>query len=352
MSGPAYALRSGPGSAPPIVDDMTADARPGILRRTGWIGAGLLAVALLIAGAGDDSASRPPGTVRVLAGPDGRPDPAVAVLAYLPEAVTVTGGSTVEWRFPGPEQHSVTFFPTGQSPPPGSDPSLAAPTLAAGRFDGRTLVNSGPVSGAPAGGAAGFRVTFPTAGSYTYVCVLHPRMTGTVNVVEEGARTDTQADVDSRARSELARWVEEGRAARRALDRSSPGIEEGPDGATTWRIAMGTASEHTDVLAFSPAQAEVRPGDRVVFVNDGGRPHTATFAGRRPLPPDPAAPQLTAPVPGPSPQALNATDLFGTGILAPGPTGTFTFVVPTAGTYSYVCVIHRAGGMAGSVKVA
>jgi len=26
--------------------------------------------------------------------------------------------------------------------------------------------------------------------------------------------------------------------------------------------------------------------------------------------------------------------------------------VPTAGTYSYVCVLHRAFGMAGSIKVA
>ena len=345
---------------------MTADARRGSVRRAGPVGLGLLAAALLIACGGDDGASNPGRPVSVLVGPQDRPDPAVAVLAYLPESVTVAAGSTVEWRFPGPDQHSVTFFPTGQSPPPpGSDPPGPAPTSATGVFDGRAPVSSGPVPGGPSGAGAPFRVTFPTAGTYTYVCLIHPRMTGVVNVVDGSSRADTQAAVDARAQAELGRWVEEGRAARRALDRNSPRSEPGPDGTTTWRIEMGTTTRHTDVLAFSPTEAEVPPGDRVVFVNEGGRPHTATFAGRQPLPAEPADPLVAAPAPGPSPQVLNATDLFGTGILAPGPrpdappgpgpppaAGTFTFVVPTAGTYSYVCVLHRASGMAGSVKVA
>ena len=33
-------------------------------------------------------------------------------------AVTIVAGKSVEWRIPGPEPHSVTFFPAGQQPPP------------------------------------------------------------------------------------------------------------------------------------------------------------------------------------------------------------------------------------------
>ena len=98
-----------------------------------------------------------------------------------------------------------------------------------------------------------------------------------------------------------------------------------------------------------------------MFVNNSGAPHTASFAGRQQLPQDPTSPQVAAPAPGPSPQTLNATDLFNTGLLPPNappgsgppePARSFTFVVPTAGTYSYVCILHAPSSMAGSIKVA
>lgn len=340
---------------------MSGHASRRILGQVGPICLGLVAAAVFAAcGSGDGATS--PGRVSVLAGLGDRRNGAISVLEYLPESVTVAIGSTVEWRISGPEPHSVTFFPTGRTPPPpGSDPSLFSPAPPPRRgFDGGTLVNSGlaPVGGQP---AASFEVTFPAAGTYTYVCVIHPLMTGTVNVVGKGGDAETQAEVDSRAGAELARWLDEGRAAKRALDRSSPRSERAPDGTTTWRIEMGATTDHTDVLAFAPTEAEIRPDDRVVFVNDSGRPHTASFAGRQPLPRDPDSPQVAAPAPGPSPQALDADGFFNTGILPPNaPPGSappelarsFTFVVPTAGTYSYVCILHLASGMAASIKVA
>jgi len=325
--------------------------------KLGILGLCLAAAAVLVSCGGDDAGPPPsvPGAVSVLAGTTDPRDAAITVLEYLPESVTVMVGSTVEWRFPGPEPHSVTFLPEGQAPPaPGS-----APAPATAPFDGSTLVTSGVVAGG--GASEPFEVSFAKAGTYTYVCLVHPLMTGTVEVVDADGEADTQPDVDGRADQELARWLEEGRAAKRALALSSPRSERAGDGTTTWRIEMGVTTDHTDVRAFVPSAAEIRPGDRVVFVNDTATPHTATFAGGGRVPLDPSSPEAVTPAPGPSPQPLNATDFFNTGVLPPNaPPGSappeaarsFTFVLPAPGTYSYVCVLHAARGMSGTIKVA
>jgi plastocyanin len=66
-----------------------------------------------------------------------------------------------------------------------------------------------------------------------------------------------------------------------------------------------------------------------------------------------------AAAPGKSPQTLNATDFFNTGWLPPNaPPGagppeaarSFTFTVPAAGTYAYVCILHSPSGMAGTIQ--
>ena len=151
----------------------------------------MLVATTALAGCGDDEEPSASGgqttspvvdTLTVQAGINDPQDPNIAVTEFLPEAVTITAGKSVEWRIPGPEPHSVTFFPTGQQPPPpGSDESLFAPKPPTGPFDGKTLINSGLVPLGPAA-AAPFKVTFPTAGKYTYYCVIHPLMTGTVTV--------------------------------------------------------------------------------------------------------------------------------------------------------------------------
>ena len=133
------------------------------------------------------------------------------------------------------------------------------------------------------------------------------------------------------------------------------------DGTTTWTIEMGTSTAHTDVLAFTPVPAAIKAKDKVVFVNNSGAPHTASFAGKQSLPASPLDPAVDAPKPGPSPQTLNATDFINTGLLPPNaPPGSgpplaarsFTFTVPAAGQYNYVCLLHVSSGMAGVINVA
>jgi plastocyanin len=302
------------------------------------------------------------GIISMQAGMNDPKDPNIAVLQYLPQSITVNTGTTVEWQIAGPEPHSVTFLPPGQTLPPGNpDQSLFAPTPAAnGSYDGKSLVNSGLVPQGP-GAAPPFRLAFPNAGKFTFVCVIHPQMTGTVTVVAPGAKADTQADVTSRSDTELNQWLTEGRAAKQKLTQTAPVSTKNADGTTTWKVEMGTSTAHTDVQAYAPQAADIKVGDTVTFVNNSGAPHTASFAGKGTLPQNPEDPVAQKAAPGPSPQTLNATDVFNTGLLPPNaPPGSgppevarsYSYVVKAAGTYNFICIFHVGSGMAGAIKVA
>ncbi len=78
----------------------------------------------------------------------------VADFAFTPATLTIQQGQTVNWIFKGPNNHTV------------SD------STGIGLFD----------SGITAPGSTPFTVTFPSAGSYPYMCQLHPTMRGTVRV--------------------------------------------------------------------------------------------------------------------------------------------------------------------------
>jgi plastocyanin len=299
-----------------------------------------------------------PVTIRV-----GVNDPAqhsVAVLQYMPARATVAVGQTVRWNWDGTiEPHSVTFFPPGQSaPPPGSDEKLFAPTPPTGAYDGATLVNSGL---APLGPQAvpPFEMTFAKPGTYAFSCVIHPQMVGTLTVVAAGEKADTAADVTTRGDQEKGQWLAEGHEALQKFAAAVPVATKNRDGSTTWKVQMGTSTAHTDILAFAPVPANVKHGDKVTFVNNSMAPHTASFFNQTPPIVSPLDPATAKAAPGPSPQKLNARDRFNTGQLPPNaPPGagppeaarSFTFSVPTAGDYQYVCILHAPSGMAGAIK--
>lgn len=301
-----------------------------------------------------------PEQVSVVAGINDPQDPNIAVLQYMPQSVTIAAGKTVEWRITGPEPHSVTFTADGK-PPPTADQSLFPPKPPAGPYDGKTLVSSGLVPLGP-GAPAPFKMVFPTPGTFTYYCVIHPNMTGTVTVVDAKGKFDTQQQVTDRGNAEQAQWLDEGRAAKKKLVETPATVEKAADGTSTYKLLMGASTPHTDVLAFTPPPANLKAGDKVTFVNTSEAPHTASFAGKTTLPQDPTSPAVEKAAPGPSPQTLNATDFFNTGVLPPnaGPPGSippeaarsYTYVVKTAGTYTFVCLLHAPSGMAGSLKVA
>lgn len=330
------------------------------------VGALALTLALVGAACDDDDKSddagstaekkAAPKTIVVRAGVNDPKDRNIAVLEFLPEKVTVETGTEVTWSWSDTiEPHSATFAAGGALPAPGPpDQALFAPTPPAGPFDGTAMVNSGLQPLGPAG-APDMKLTFAKAGTYQYFCVIHPLMTGTVEVTDDPAGVDTPGEVADRGDDELEPFLAEGRAAKDGLESAEP-RKETTGGVTTWFVEMGATTEHTDVLAFAPASPAIKAGDKVTFVNNSAAPHTASFGD---VPQDPTSPEATNPAPGPSPVTLGATGYFNSGELPPNfPPGagpplaarSFTFDVPAAGSYDFVCILHIPSGMAGSIE--
>jgi plastocyanin len=196
-------------------------------------------------------------------------------------------------------------------------------------------------------------MSFGKTGTYTYYCVLHPNMVGSITVTDD--TQDSQQKITSTGNSEKAKYFKEGEAAKAKLLKAKPKSTANADGSTTYSVAMGATTPHTDVLAFAPTPKKVKAGDQVTFVNNSGAPHTASFGGTL-VPQNPTADDVVAPVPGPSPQPLAPDTYINSGWLPPKSKGgppvaarSFTFSVPAAGTYEYACVLHLPSGMAGEI---
>ena len=96
--------------------------------------------------------------------------------AYGPSDIVVDRGDTVVWSWTGPDvNHTVTSAPGSAQP-----------------FESHPGVADGAVTGAPAGG---YRHTFTSTGTFSYLCRVHPDMTATVTVVEAGASATTAKTV-------------------------------------------------------------------------------------------------------------------------------------------------------------
>ena len=304
-----------------------------------------------------------PKDIQIGAGMNDPKDSTIAVLQFMPAKVTVAVGTPVNWQWSGTEPHSVTFLAPGQQlPPPGSDPSLFQPSPKAGPFtvDGTSMVNSGLQPLGP-GTPTTFQASFSKPGSYSYHCVIHPQMVGEIDVVAAGGTADTPAQVATARAADQAKWLAEGRAAKAKFDSAAPESKKNADGSTTWTVYMGTSTPHTDILAFGPVSASIKPGDTVTFVDDSGAPHTASFFGKGAKQiTSPLDPAVDPPYPGKSPQVLTDTGFYNTGLLPPNAGSpapplvarSFSFKVPSAGTYSYVCLLHSVSGMTGSINAA
>jgi plastocyanin len=314
----------------------------------------------LVAVAGPARAAAPravavPTEVSLVAGVNDPKDPNIAVLEYLPQKVTVAKGTTVTWEIAGPEPHSVTFVPPGTKTPPStqSDASLTFPTPPTGPYDGTTLVNSGVLPLGQTSQVQKFSMSFGKTGTYTYYCVLHPNMVGTVTVTDD--TQDSQQKITKTGNQQKAKYLKEGEAAKAKLVKSTPKATKNANGSTTYTVQMGASTAHTDVLAFAPAPRKVKVGDSVTFLNNSAAPHTASFGGTL-VPTIPTAENVVQPQPGPSPQAIVANTYLNTGWLPPktknGPPASarsYTYTVPSPGKFTYVCVLHLPSGMAGEI---
>jgi plastocyanin len=190
---------------------------------------------------------------------------------FSPGSVTIAAGGSVQWTNDDDDSHTAS----------GSafDSGILSP--------GRT-----------------FNHTFPAAGSFSYLCQIHPDMRGTVSVVASGESPPGTNPPPSSSPPSSSPPPSGGTAA--------PAPPPPAPGATAREVAMID-------LDFSPRAVSAAAGDTITWVNRGSAIHTATADGAA----------------------------FDSGIVSPG--GRFTFRAATPGTFAYRCTVHP--GMRGTVTV-
>jgi plastocyanin len=281
-------------------------------------------------------------------------------MGFLPRQVFINAGDTVDWQANSVEIHTVTFPPTagGTGGPPGlttelhktppldtSDPLEMQPQAPAGSngvYDGQNYYNSGVMALKPGAfnAVADFRLTFPTPGTYTYLCLVHGATeVDQVIVAPEGtAYPYTQADYDQGAADAAARVTEDGADLEAATAKS----------ANDHTVYMGADSMTPDhevmVMSFIHPKVTVHVGDTVSFVNDNmAVPHTVTFG---------APPAGNPLAPAGDPKNFSGGSLSsGIAPPSPAPGSTFKVTFTKAGTYKYLCLLHADMGMVGEVDV-
>jgi plastocyanin len=187
-------------------------------------------------------------------------DVGMAGRVFRPATITIAPGGSVTWTNDDGRDHTVTA----------NDSSFDSGTLAPGRT---------------------YKRTFPTAGTYAYLCSFHPDMTGKVVVTAPGSTPPPPTPAPK------------------------PTPTPVPTPATTPTPGAIRAVDY----AFQPTSLTVKAGTRVAFVNAGKAPHT-----------------------------LTAKDgSFDSGIVAAGGRWSHTFSTP--GTFGFLCSVHPE--MVGTLRV-
>ena len=279
---------------------------------------------------------------------------AVEVNAFLPRSLTVDVGDSITWTVNSGEFHTVTFLSGAAAPPlivigpngPNFNPVVAAPS-GGPDYDGTGFVNSGLLFK-----GQGTTVSFTKAGTFSFLCLVHAGMNGSVTVQPAGAAYPaSQAQWNTAARVTGNRLLGAGRmleARTLAAARSS-----GAGQAAVGTGASAGADGSLAVMRFLPGSLVIHAGGSVTWTNhDPETPHTITF-GQEPLggPLAAFAPSGAA-VPGhatlTSPDEAANSGFVGAG-LPFGTTFTATFVNP--GTYHFICALHDDLGMKGTITV-
>ena len=331
-------------------------------------------------------------------------DKGIQALAFLPNELWIHAGDSIKWTFPTHEIHTVTFLqqsfltnpqqvrparPGAGGGCPGTTPDQPVPPS----FDGSTCVTSGDdlfVDGAT------YTVTFPKAGNFKLVCLVHPNMTGAVHVLDTTEKLPhKQAFYDKQARNRQTELLSNGadledQATATGQDskgESQQGSEmrHGSGNAVTAGIgeivATGGGSDTVSVMRFLQGSIYVRVGNTVEWTNlDPVTPHTVTFG----FPIEPAPPQppsagvtldsdgarhgdVTSPSdnvhsgfvvaalqdrgPPPPPAASPPPPAVAPLQQSPLTVTRFRVTFTKPGTFTYRCILHDDLGMTGQVIV-
>lgn len=274
-----------------------------------------------------------------------------AINLFGPNKVTVPVGATVGFKTSWFEPHTVTFLGGRPTPPP-SDPTAPVPSHPGQviAYDGTQYVSSGFItSRSPV-----WQISFPKAGTYPFLCIIHPGMNGTVEVSASAAAT-TQAQADAGAQQVFSAALPPLKAEAAKLAAKPVTQTTNADGTTTYRVnTVGGYVPPSDVQQFFPAGMNVRVGDTVVFESTVPTPHTVTFLGGTPMPFPPSLedPKIFGPTPAPG-AGYDGTGYVNSGVIGVGfPGQTFSVKFSKAGNFPFICILHVDQGMGGTINVA
>jgi plastocyanin len=299
-------------------------------------------------------------------------------LAFLPNELWVHTGDSIRWTFPTHERHTLTFLKPGQIRPPGFGPIFDVPVGCPGitpdgsSFDGSTCVTSGILrlddNTKSTANAPTYSVSFPAAGNFKFVDLLHMDMSGVVHVLNLSDTLPHDRDFyDQQAQGEQALILGD---ASRLEGRGTPGDNGGAQSndvavgigevVTTTGAGLQTAS----LMRFLRGTIVVRVGDTVVWTSlDPSINHTVTF-GTEPADPRPPSANVSPTSEGARQAVISSpADSVNSGFLSPAPQDRanlaqsppgvtrFRVTFTSPGTFNYICAIHDDLGMHGTVIV-
>jgi plastocyanin len=305
------------------------------------------------------------------------PDRGSQALAFLPNQFWVHTGDSIRWTFPTHERHTLTFLKPGQTRPPAFGPIFGVPVGCPGltpdgsSFDGSACVTTGVLLLADtetAASAQTYSVSFPAAGNFKFVCLVHADMTGVVHVLNASQTLPHDQDFyDQQAHSEQVLLLAD---ASRLQGRGVPGDE---DGAQSSDVAVGVGeivtttgagSQTASLMRFLRGTIVVRVGDTVEWTSlDPSINHTVTF-GTEPADPRPPSTNVLPTSDGARQAVIvSAADSVNSGFLSPAPQDRanlaqsppgvtrFRVTFTSPGTFNYICAVHDQLGMKGTVIV-
>lgn len=217
----------------------------------------------------------------------------------------------------------------------------------------------------------GYTLKFNKTGTYTLVCLLHPGMTGKIQVLSKHKKVTSVSKAAKRARAEVAKDV---RAAV-AIDSSRSRADLDPPTAV---VTVGAGSKRTSLFAFYPSALSVKVGTTVTFRSGSvNEPHNIGIGDinyqiphlslielfpNGPADPNQINPNLfygSDPPDGAGVRTFTGAASHGNGYFAspvvwkratiPGIPSETKIKFTTPGTFTYICQIHF--NMVGTINV-
>ena len=219
------------------------------------------------------------------------PDQSVQATGFFPNELWILEGDSIKWTFvPKNEIHTVTFLtqPPGGSeqvrplaPPPAGPPfaiqGVNCTTAAASNYNGSVCASTQTGLTAP----STFTVTFPTAGNYKLVCLVHTNMNGTVHVLSNNATNaallHTQQFYDEQGQQEANAILIDNDL----LQFFPKPLSSSPNPVTAGIgkiVATGGGLQYGAVMRFLSPTIFIHQGESVTWTNlDPTAAHTVTF---------------------------------------------------------------------------